>query len=344
VTRTLPPSRIPRPPRVLVTLPVRDEAPRLIAALEAVDNAFRTSGLDYRLSVAEDGSTDGTKKMLPAIASRFPGLLVQEADSALGRGRALRSLWSQSHFDIYCFTDTDLAAGEQALVAAVEKIHEGADIVTGSRYAPGAHTARPPVRELVSRIYNLMLRLAFNENITDHQCGLKAFSLDAIARLLPHSQEDSWFWDTEMLVLGLTAGYPIVEMPVTWTERKTQRTIWRRLASDVYLHGTGLIRLLRRVRTASLLLPAAPGAVVSPIRKNSSLEAIQELNNLTGGDATRSTSPKSRTVPERFGPMYTNKPGTSTSRTRLPGIDRGESGTDRLSGNFSSREAEPASP
>jgi glycosyltransferase AglD len=232
--------------QVLVTLPARNEATRLVSALKAVDKAFRASGLDFQLSVAEDGSTDGTKEILPTLSEQFPGLLIQEGNGTLGRGRALRHLWSRVHADIYCFTDVDLAAGERALVAAVQMVADGSDVVTGSRYAPGAHTTRPYVRSAVSRCYNLLLRSAFHEGIRDHQCGLKAFSREAITRLLPLSREDSWFWDTEMLVLALSAGYPVVEMPVTWTERKTHRTSWARLASDVYLHGTGMVRLAYR--------------------------------------------------------------------------------------------------
>jgi glycosyltransferase AglD len=232
--------------QVLVTLPARNEATRLVSALKAVDKAFRASGLDFQLSVAEDGSTDGTKEILPTLSEQFPGLLIQEGNGTLGRGRALRHLWSRVHADIYCFTDVDLAAGERALVAAVQMVADGSDVVTGSRYAPGAHTTRPYLRSAVSRCYNLLLRSAFREGIRDHQCGLKAFSREVIERLLPRSHEDSWFWDTEMLVLALSAGYPVVEMPVTWTERKTHRTSWARLASDVYLHGTGMMRLAYR--------------------------------------------------------------------------------------------------
>jgi glycosyltransferase involved in cell wall biosynthesis len=234
-------------PVVLVTLPVRDEANRLVESLLAVKAELDASGLNYRLSVAEDGSTDGTKAVLRQLPTLIPGIVVREHSTPLGRGKALRLLWSELEADVYCFTDTDLAAGPDAVVAAVRRVLEGADIVVGSRYAPGAVVHRPPLREIVSKGYNGMLRFAFAEHIRDHQCGLKVFSARAIRQLLPESREDSWFWDTEILVLALRADIPVCEMPVHWVEKKTRRTRLARLFSDIYLHGSGMVRLRSRV-------------------------------------------------------------------------------------------------
>jgi glycosyltransferase involved in cell wall biosynthesis len=259
--------------RVLVTIPVHNEADRLYDAIEALDKAFRGSTLNYRLSVAEDGSTDGTKDLLRRLPERWPGILVQEEASPLGRGRALRELWSRAAADVYCFTDADLAAGPEAVVHAAQKVVEGTPVVIGSRYTEGACTTRPPFRSFVSRGYNLLLRFSFGEGIRDHQCGVKAFSSDAIRLLLPLTQEDSWFWDTEIVVLALVAGLSILEFPVRWVERKTARTGMTRLLSDLVLHGTGVMRLKSRVRvglpgrgsrrSTQAHLPAVSGIPVS---------------------------------------------------------------------------------
>src|SRR5271157_213911 len=192
--------------RVLVTIPVHNEVSRLYGTLEALDRAFRATGLDYCLSIAEDGSTDGTKNLLRQLPERWPGILIQEEAEALGRGRALRQLWSRTPADVYCFTDADLAAGPEQLVATVRRVLAGAPIAIGSRYALGAATTRPPIRDFVSRGYNMLLRFSFGDSIRDHQCGMKSFSSEAIQQLLPRTNEDSWFWDTEIIILAFMAG------------------------------------------------------------------------------------------------------------------------------------------
>jgi glycosyltransferase involved in cell wall biosynthesis len=242
---------------VLVTIPVHNEVSRLLGTLEALDGAFRPTGLDYSLSIAEDGSTDGTKDLLRELPETWPGLLIQEAADSLGRGRALRQLWSTTPADVYCFTDADLAAGPEVLVTAVRRVVNGAPIVVGSRYAPGACTIRPPVRSFVAQAYNKLLRFSFGETLHDHQCGLKAFNSEVIRELLPRTQEDSWFWDTEILILALKAGFPVLELPTTWIEKKRSRTQFRRLLSDLVIHGTALMRLRSRVR--------AGGTAIGPI-------------------------------------------------------------------------------
>jgi hypothetical protein len=179
-------------------------------------------------------------------------LIVQTHPGALGRGKALRLLWGSIAAEVYCFTDADLAVGTDSVVDVTQRVLAGEDLVVGSRYTDGAALSRPAVRRAVSLAYNLLLRTMFDEPIRDHQCGLKAFSQSAIRRLLPLSREDSWFWDTEMLVLANRFRIPVVEVPVHWTEKKTRRTKWARLLSDIYLHGSGALRLRSRLRRANL--------------------------------------------------------------------------------------------
>jgi glycosyltransferase involved in cell wall biosynthesis len=201
------------------------------------------SGLNYRLSIAEDGSTDGTPDVIRRLKTEFPNLLVSTGPARRGRGLALRQLWSEVDADIYAFVDADLAAGPPALLKVISEVENGADVATGSRYCHGALVRRPPLRQLVSRAYNRFVRMTFGENIRDHQCGLKAFTRDAKTRLLAMSQEDSWAWDTEVLVLAKRSGMRVVEVPVEWYEHRWTRTPIRRLLSDVYLHGTSILRV-----------------------------------------------------------------------------------------------------
>jgi glycosyltransferase involved in cell wall biosynthesis len=254
----------PRGPRVLVTVPVRNEALRLIPTIRSLKAAFDESGFEYRLAVAEDGSTDGTKQLLSQLPHLFQGILVQENPHRLGRGKALRVLWSGVSADIYCFTDADLATGPESLVEVVRLVADGWDVVTGSRDSRDSQVNRPPLRSLVSLAYNGLVRFSFSNSIRDFQCGLKAFSARAAREIIPQTVEDSWFWDTEVLVLAHLNGLRIKEVPVHWVEGKARRTPLRRLGSDIYLHGAGLVRLKSRITVASRGKPAIPESIGRP--------------------------------------------------------------------------------
>lgn len=230
-------------PKVLLTIPVYNEVRFVRSTVEALDLALASSGINYTLSVAEDGSTDGTKEVLSRLKMEIPDLVVRMVPQKLGRGKALRQFWAGFDMDFYAFCDTDLATDPETLVAILRKAIAGENIVVGSRYVPGAVVDRPPMRSLVSRVYNWYVRNTFRDRIQDHQCGLKVFSRKALRELVWDTHEDSWFWDTEVLVLAKHRGYEVAEVPVEWVERKSRHTSLRRLLSDVNLHGLGLLRL-----------------------------------------------------------------------------------------------------
>ncbi|MFY9717299.1 MAG: glycosyltransferase [Thermoplasmata archaeon] len=238
-------------PSVLVTLPVYNEAPRIRDSVERLLRVLEESGLRFRLSIAEDGSTDGSREIIRELVGLHPDILVQSDPERHGRGWALRQLWSRIDADFYSFSDTDFAADPRFLVEGIRIAQGGKPVVSGSRYVPGATVTRPPIRRTVSKWYNWLVRRIFREHIQDHQCGLKVFSREAVRTLLPRARENSWFWDTEMLVLATSMGLEVTEFPVDWVEHKLKRTSMLRLASDVYLHGTGMLRLVGYCRGPS---------------------------------------------------------------------------------------------
>ena len=238
-------------PDLLVTVPVYNEQSRLAQTVESLWLSLERSGLDYRLSISEDGSTDGTPSLVRRLGAKYPQLLTSHEDERRGRGYALRHLWELVPAEIYAFTDADLPAGPGALTQVIQAVRDGADVATASRYCPGARVSRPPLRSHVSRAYNWFVRTKFKDGIYDHQCGIKAFSRRAMELIVRESREDSWFWDTEVIVLAHRQGLKVVEIPVDWKERKHSRTSFGRLASDLRVHGLGLLRLMAREETPS---------------------------------------------------------------------------------------------
>jgi hypothetical protein len=91
-------------------------------------------------------------------------------------------------------------------------------VATGSRLLPGANVVRGPKREIISRAYNVLLRMFLAARFSDAQCGFKAGRSEVIRALLPDVQDDAWFFDTELLLLAQRRGLRICEIPVTWVE------------------------------------------------------------------------------------------------------------------------------
>jgi hypothetical protein len=69
----------------------------------------------------------------------------------------------------------------------------------------------------------LVLRLSLSVGFTDAQCGFKAVRADVAKQLLPRVEDNTWFFDTELLVLAQRAGMRLHEVPVDWTDDPDSR-------------------------------------------------------------------------------------------------------------------------
>ena len=93
-----------------------------------------------------------------------------------------------------------------------------------ARAWPAAPTSvRGPKRELISRTYNLILRMTLRGRFSDAQCGFKALRRDAAERILPLVEDNQWFFDTELLVMAERLGLRIGEVPVDWVDDPDSR-------------------------------------------------------------------------------------------------------------------------
>ena len=150
---------------------------------------------------------------------------------------------------MYVYVDVDLATdlAKNNAYRNLIQLQNQFDLVTGSRYMPGSSTNRPRLRRDASVAYNWLVRFLFQTGIHDHQCGFKSFSRRLVDLLAVEARSDSWFWDTEVIVIAKRMGFRVKEVPIDWQEKKGQRTPLKRLLRDVWLHGTGLLTLLYRV-------------------------------------------------------------------------------------------------
>lgn len=206
---------------------------------------------NYLIVIAEDGSVDGSYKLALELENSMRNVKVIHNDSKLGRGRALKNVMKSFEADMYSYVDVDLATDMKFFPTLVNSIRIGYDIATGSRYVRGAFVKRPPLRLVISKLYNWIIRHLFKTGIFDHQCGFKAFSRKFVDEALQECVCDDWFWDAEILILGKKRGYKILEFPVYWIEKKSNKTSLIRLIRDIRIHGTELLKVLWEHRRKS---------------------------------------------------------------------------------------------
>jgi hypothetical protein len=219
------------------------------------------------ITIVDNASTDSSWEIASRLARTLPGVRAMHLDKK-GRGRALREAWTASDADVVAYMDVDLSTGLDALLPLVAPLVSGhGDVAIGSRLAHGAQVARGPKRELISRLYNLILRVALRCRFSDAQCGFKAMRADDARVVLPLVVDNEWFFDTELLVVAERAGLRVSEVPVDWSDDpnssvhiadtaiKDLQGVWRMLRTPrIRVAGVGAVRPAQLQPTLAELL------------------------------------------------------------------------------------------
>jgi glycosyltransferase involved in cell wall biosynthesis len=231
------------PPQVELVIPVLNEVKALEGSVRTL-RSFLGERFPYpwRLLIADNGSSDGTRELAARLASEFPDVRSFSIDQR-GRGRALRKAWTESSADIVAYTDVDLSTELEALEKLCRAIHEGGcDVATGSRLLPESRIKRGLKREFISRCYNLFIQCVLFTRFSDAQCGFKALSRRAVREIVPQIQDQAWFFDTELLVLAEKQGYGVADIPVRWIDDDDSRV---KIVSTAWEDIKGVLRLRR---------------------------------------------------------------------------------------------------
>ena len=229
-----------------IIIPVYNEEHSLPRCVDQL-TAFISTEMPVPTSViiADNASTDDTWEVAGTLCAQYDNVhrihLYEK-----GRGRALKRAWLASNATVVAYMDVDLSTDLNGLLPLVAPLLTGhSDIAIGTRLARSSRVERGPKREFISRTYNLMLKTAMAAHFSDAQCGFKAMRTDVAARLLPHVEDNAWFFDTELLLLAEKAGYRVHEVPVDWIDDPDSRVnIIDTAVKDIqgmWRVGTGLI-------------------------------------------------------------------------------------------------------
>jgi len=229
-------------PSFAIVIPIHNEAGFLLPALGRLTDQVDLVSEDYRVILAENGSTDETAAEAAEAAEHDPRITVlklPDPDYGLAMRRGLEHVQDSDWivtFDIDYFSGPFI---RQTLTMA-----DTADIVIASKRAPGSDDRRPFVRRLGTQVFNYLLRRATGSKVSDTH-GIKAFRRTAIEKLLPdvHLTED--LFDTELVVRAEREGYRITEVPIVVEElREARSSLIRRIPRTL----RGIQRLRRALK------------------------------------------------------------------------------------------------
>jgi glycosyltransferase involved in cell wall biosynthesis len=237
-------------PFISIVMPCLNESASVVTCVSKATGWLARSGYQGEVVVVDNGSTDGS----PELASQAGARVVFEP--VRGYGSALRRGFREAKGDWLVMGDCDDTYEFGDLDALVAPLDSGADMSIGNRFAggiaPGAMTWSH--RYIGTPAISLLLRVFTGLRVGDSQCGLRAFTRDALDRLALNT--DGMELASEMILKAARRGLVVADIPVPYAERlgeaklNTFRDGWRHLrflvlASPNYLFtGPGVLLTL----------------------------------------------------------------------------------------------------
>ena len=203
-----------------VVIPARDEEESLPSTIEDIFRTFTAAGVPHEIVVVDDGSKDGTWKVLNALRLKYPTLAPTRNLGQNGFGRAV--VWGLDHSkgDAVVVMMADSSDSPKDAVKYWRILNEGFDCAFGSRFMPGSEVIDyPRVKLFVNRIANFLVRVGFNIPLNDTTNAFKAYRRTVIDGcrpfLAPHFN-----LTVEMPLKAIARGYTYAVTPISWRNRK----------------------------------------------------------------------------------------------------------------------------
>ena len=241
---------MPDPIRVWLVLPTYEEAANVAAIVEAALDHLPEGA---RVLVVDDASPDGTGEVAAALAARNPAVEVLHRASKEGLGPAYvagfrRALSAGA--ELVAQMDADFShdpADLPRLIAAAAN----ADLVLGSRYAPGGAVEEwGSLRRAVSRGGSAYARTALGLDVADLTGGFKVFRRTVLEAIDLDSIESlGYAFQVETTFRAVRAGFRVLEVPITFRDREVgESKMSKRIVLEAALRVPAL--RLRRRRSA----------------------------------------------------------------------------------------------
>ncbi len=262
-------------PKISVVIPAYNE----MATIEDILLRVQAVELDKEIIIVDDGSEDGTREFLTALAEcaktaparmkmpRSGKVLATDRirvffqDKNQGKGAALRRGFQESKGEIVIIQDADLEydpADYHRLIAPIDSGH--ADVVYGSRFLGGPHRVHLYWHYVGNKFLTELSNMVTNINLSDVWTCYKALRRNVVLGL--DLKENRFGFEQEITIKIARGGWPVYETPISYygrTYAEGKKITWKdgiRALWCIFRYGF----LSRNAKT-----PRAP--IANPARK-----------------------------------------------------------------------------
>lgn len=160
-----------------IVVPLYNEAESLPELVAWIDRVARANNLSYEAILVDDGSKDGSWKVIESLRRNYPAVRGIGFARNYGKSAALYCGFEAARGEVVITMDADLQDSPDEIPALRHMIlDEGYDLVSGwkkKRYDPLG-------KRLPSKFFNWTARTVSGIRLHDFNCGLKAYRLKVV--------------------------------------------------------------------------------------------------------------------------------------------------------------------
>lgn len=213
--------------RHTIVIPAYNEEARIEETVRAYASYVQEcmDASQTEILVVVNGSDDRTAEIAHQLAGEIDCVRAWDTPARMGKGGAVFKGFELAKGEILSFSDADNATTPPELRKLLDAVENGADAAIASRWLRESKQLikQPLMRRVLSRIFNLIVRVLFFLPYSDTQCGAKAFTRISIETVRDQIKTAGWSFDVALIWRLRQAGFRVVEVPIEWSDNSRSR-------------------------------------------------------------------------------------------------------------------------